>query len=308
VRPDPDEFLSGSDGDPGGGAKLLALRLRDRVLDAQVGRAAGRLDELAAAAPECDVLVVSVYRGDGGLLPAAVEQLRDSRHRVRFALGAMGEPANSLRDTTVADGLTGGKFENLNALLHPRKGSDPLHPRKGSDPIKTGRGPSTSAEAGAPADWTLVVDDDVVLPQRFLDRLIGVAEHHELALAQPAQSLASHAAWPVTRRRRGVLLRESRFVEIGPVTLLRRDALEALTPFPPLRYGWGLDAHWAAVAEERGWRLGIADSLPVRHEEGAIAATYSGDDAIEEARRFLADRPYVTSARLQETLAVHRHA
>ena len=79
-------------------------------------------------------------------------------------------------------------------------------------------------------------------------------------------------------------------------------------PFPPLRYGWGLDAHWAAVAEERGWRLGIADALPVRHDEGAVAATYSGDDAIEEARRFLADRPYVPSARLQETLAVHRRA
>ena len=62
------------------------------------------------------------------------------------------------------------------------------------------------------------------------------------------------------------------------------------------------------MAEERGWRRGVVDALPVRHDEGAVAATYSGDEAIEEARRFLADRPYVPSARLQETLAVHRRA
>jgi hypothetical protein len=127
-------------------------------------------------------------------------------------------------------------------------------------------------------------------------------------MAQPAQTHASHAAWSVTRRRGGALLRETRFVEIGPVTAFRRDAAAELIPFPPLRYGWGLDAHWAAVAEERGWRLGVVDALPVRHDEGTVAATYSGDEAIEEARRFLADRPYVQSARLQETLAVHRRA
>jgi hypothetical protein len=161
---------------------------------------------------------------------------------------------------------------------------------------------------GEAPDWTLVVDDDVALPARFLDRFVGLCERFGLAMAQPAQSRSSHAAWTVTRRQPGALLRETRFVEIGPVTAFRRDAASELIPFPPLRFGWGLDAHWAAVAEERGWRLGVADSLAVRHDEGAVAATYSGDDAIEEARRFLADRPYLPAARLQETLAVHRRA
>ena len=278
--PEPSQFLSGSRGDPGGRAKQLALRLADRVLDAQVARAADRLDELAAAAPERDVLVLSVYRGDGGLLPAAVEDLRDSRHRVRFALGAMDERAEPLAEHTAAERMAGGKFENLNTLL---------------DRYKTAMG----------YDWVLVVDDDVELPARFLDRMVGVAERHDLALAQPAQSLASHAAWPVTRRRRGALLRESRFVEIGPVTLFRRDALEALAPFPPLRYGWGLDLHWAAVAEERGWRLGIVDALAVRHEAGRVAGTYSSQEAIDEARAFLADRPFLDSAAVQEIRRVH---
>jgi hypothetical protein len=275
--PDPARFLSGTRGSPGGRARRLVRRLTDRVLDARLARAAGQLDELAAA-PERDVLVVSVYRGDAGLLPAAAEELGRTRHRVRFALGSMDAAAPSLGAHTIATGLGGGKFENLNAIL-------------------------TAARTAA--DWTLVIDDDVILPDRFLDRLIGIAERHDLALAQPAQSLASHAAWPMTRRRRGSLVRESRFVEIGPVTLFRRDALDHLAPFPPLRYGWGLDLHWAAVAEQRGWRLGIVDALPVRHERSGVAGAYSSEDAIDEARAFLADRPFLDSSAVRETLRTH---
>jgi hypothetical protein len=280
--PDPSRFLSGTLGTPGGPVARLGRRIADRALDARLARSAGRLDELAAAAPERDVLVLSVYRDDGGLLPRAIRELRDSRHRVSLALGSMDAPAPGLDHDTVAPGLTGGKFENLNTILTTFKGSDPVR-----------------------ADWVLVVDDDVVVPDGFLDRMIGVAEQFGLALAQPAQSLASHAAWPVTRRRRGSLLRESRFVEIGPVTLFRRDALDELTPFPPLRYGWGLDLHWAAVAEERGWKLGIVDALPVRHEHAGVAGTYSSQEAIAEARRFLADRPFLEKADVLETVRTH---
>ena len=171
----------------------------------------------------------------------------------------------------------GGKFENLNALI-----------------------------GDAAADWLLIVDDDVVLPSRFLDRMIALGEAFGLALAQPAQSLASHAAWQVTRRRPRSLLRETRFVEIGPVTVFRRDAAHELLPFPRLRYGWGLDLAWAATALERGWRLGIADALAVRHESATVGSAYSPDAAIEEARVFLSTRPYLSSAAVQETLATHR--
>jgi hypothetical protein len=241
-------------------------------------RASGaRLDELAAAAPVRDVLVVSIYRPGARRLPGTLAELRRTRHSLRVALGAMGEPDAGLAAETVATRLAGGKFANVNAVL----------------------------AATGEADWTLVVDDDVVLPRRFLDRFLGVCESLELALAQPAQSLASHAAWPVTRRRAGSLARETRFVEIGPVTCFRRDVLAALRPFPELRFGWGLDLHWAAVAGERGWRLGIVDALPVRHEHAAVAGTYSSRDAIEEARAFLAERPFVDSTTASEPLRMH---
>jgi hypothetical protein len=170
-----------------------------------------------------------------------------------------------------------GKFENLNELI-----------------------------GDARPDWLLIVDDDVTLPARFLDRMVALAELFDLQMAAPAQSLASHAAWRVTRRRPGSILRETNFVEIGPVTLIGRQAAQALLPFPPLRYGWGLDLAWAATAAERRWRLGIADALAVGHEAATVGSAYSAQAAIEEARAFLATRPYLSSAAAQETIKTHR--
>jgi hypothetical protein len=80
------------------------------------------------------------------------------------------------------------------------------------------------------------------------------------------------------------------------VTAFSRRAQDELLPFPALRYGWGLDLHWAALARERGWRLGIVDALAVRHETAPVGAAYSADAAIEEAQRFLADRAYLPSS------------
>ena len=262
--PDPDSFLSG---------ERWAVRRRQRPLaraaDAaadlrlRLGGAARRIDELAAATPARDVLVLSADRPGSKRIAAAVAELRRSAHRVEVAL---------------AGTAGGGKFHNLNAVLAGRD----------------------------PADWTLVVDDDVELPPRFLDRFVALCERFDLALAQPAQTLDSHGAWRVTRRRAGSLVRETRFVEIGPVTAFRREAAAELLPFPDLRFGWGLDLHWAALGAERGWRLGIVDATPVRHAEAPVATAYPSEEAIAEAQRFLADRPYLDSDAAQETLAVHR--
>jgi hypothetical protein len=216
-----------------------------------------------------------VYR-PASRLPAALATLRSERHELSYALGAMEDAADpALAGQTIATGLRGqGKFANLNRLL----------------------------EAAPRSDWTLAVDDDVALPERFLDRFLALVEHLGLDLAQPAQSMRSHAAWRVTRRR-AALARRTLFVEIGPVTAFSRRAAEALLPFPELRWGWGLDNHWSALAAGRGWGVGVIDALPVRHEWQPVATDYAHADAIAEASRFLADRPYVTTRDAQRTLS-----
>ena len=282
IRPDPDTFLAGDAGDvtdPWRSTKRRLGELAYGVFDTISGtrRRAARLARTVT--PQRDVLVIGVYR-PGSLLAEALPALLSERHRVRIALGSTGPADEPLREHTVAENLDGGKFENLNRLLEAA-------------------GPETP-------DWTIAIDDDVRLPRAFLDRFVGVCEAFELDLAQPAQTLRSHSAWKVTRRRPATLVRETRFVEIGPVTAFGRAAAAELLPFPELRYGWGLDLHWAALAAERGWRLGVVDALPVRHEFGVVAAAYAREDAVEEAARFLAERPYLPSERAGDVVAVHR--
>jgi hypothetical protein len=245
-----------------------------------------RLDRLARRQPSRRVLVASVYR-PGSLLAGALPRLASTRHDVSLALGALKAADPGLAEHTVAEHLGGGKFANLNVVVEAARGRD-------------------SATAGHDFDWILAVDDDLVLPPRFLDRFIALCEEFALDLAQPAQTLRSHSAWRVTRRRPASLVRETRFVEIGPLTAFGRRAAAELLPFPELRYGWGLDLHWAALAEERGWRLGVVDATPVRHETSTVAATYPRAEAETEASDFLASRPYLPASRAGEVAAVHR--
>lgn len=269
--PDPATFLSGEHGTVGTGRRAALRRAADSALDAwlRVSGGARRLDALAGQTPARDVLVATIRRPGPSESEAALAELGRTRHSVRLAVGSTDAPE-----------LSGGKFPNLNVVL-------------------TGH---------EPADWLIVVDDDVRLPDRFLDRFIALAERFSLDLAQPAQTLASHAAWKAVRRAPFAVARETRFVEIGPVTAFSRRAAQELLPFPELRYGWGLDAHWAAVAAERGWRLGVIDALPVAHESRPVGAGYSSGEATREAQNFLADRPFLPIARLPATLTTHRRA
>jgi hypothetical protein len=279
--PDPATFLSGDAGDVTAPWRRVKRTLGEAAYGlADVAAGTHRTaDRLAARQRPLRVLVVGVYR-PGSLLGEAVGSLGSSRHETRIVLGSTADVDRSLADWTVTERLRAGKFQNLNRLLAESTGYDP--------------------------DWTIVVDDDVELPVRFLDRFLAVCEAFGLGLAQPAQTLRSHSAWKVTRRRPASLARETRFVEIGPVTGFRREVAAELLPFPELRFGWGLDLHWAALAAEHGWRLGVVDAVPVRHEAALVAASYPRADAIGEARRFLASRSYLASSSAGEVLAVHR--
>lgn len=266
-----DDFLSGESGTVGGVDRLRRLAADALADAAQV--ATGQRIRLARAArrspPSRRVLVLAVQRPEHSRLSEAIaKELKRSRHDVE------------LRTTAPADR---GKFENLNMLL----GTD-------RPPV------------GEAVNWLLVVDDDIELPRGFLDRFLFLAERFSFDLVQPAHAYSSHAAWQVTRRRARSVARETQFVEIGPVTAFGRRTFSTLLPFPDLRMGWGLDVHWAAVAREQGWRCGVIDALAIRHRAAPAASGYSREQALSEARAFLADRPYLNTDEAQRTLAVER--
>ncbi|MCA1689738.1 MAG: glycosyltransferase [Actinobacteria bacterium] len=277
---------SGAPGDPAAPAGAAEGGRADDFLSGESGTVGGRRDLVRRAADAVLDLELAVRlracRGGGRprrrVLVLTVVRPEHAGLRARAAA----ELRRSPHEVTLAACPPGGrgKFENLGTLLV-------AHPPDGYD-------------------WLLVLDDDVELPRGFLEHFLGLAERFDLRLAQPAHRHCSHAAWRLTRRRPGSLVRETRFVEIGPVTALHRETFAALLPFPNLRMGWGLDAHWAAVAARHGWRLGVVDATPIGHRARPAGDAYSRAQAIDEARAFLAARPYLPAAESQRTLAVHR--
>ena len=280
------ELAKGSGLLPVGSRRREAVRgFVTRGLDAKanlqkrLGRIDREVEAAAARSTPSSVLVAGVYRPDGvDDMAAAVRELRRSKHRLRFALGATEAQATPLAAETAAAGMEGGKFTNLNRLL---------------------------ADAGEVPEWLLLLDDDVELPEGFLNGLIGVAEALSFDICQPALTWRSFGAWRVTRQR-AVLARRTRFVEIGPVTLMRREVAETVTPFSEAGMGWGQCLHWAALAKERGWKVGIVDSLAIRHERRPTASAYGEAEALDSAREYLAEHDHISFAEAGETLEAIR--
>ena len=262
------DFLSGTSGQVWGIRATTRATVADLVCDlaAAVTAQPRRLVQAAQRSPRRRVLALAVARED---VPNVLGAARDELQASR----------HEVRFESISAGGR-GKFENLDLLLE--------------------RVPADGF------DWLLAVDDDVSLPRGFLDAFVFLAERFDLALAQPAHRWRSHAAWNVTRRRPGSVVRETAFVEIGPLCALHSRTFAALLPFPPLRFGWGLDAHWSAVARARGWREGVVDATPIRHGLRRIASSYEPADAIAEGRQFLAKHPYTPAAEANRTLATHR--
>jgi hypothetical protein len=263
-----EDFLSGASGTVGGVDAVRRAATDEAVNAWELLSGRRLLLERAArrAPPARRVLALGIERPERRELARAI---RAELSRSRHSVELHTCPAGGR-----------GKFENLNLLL---------------------------AEHGAAGhDWLLIVDDDIELPRGFLDRFVFLCERFSLQLAQPAHRLNSHAAWSVTRRRPGSVVRETNFVEIGPVTAFARETFPVLLPFPELRMGWGLDVHWAALAHEHGWRCGVVDAVSIRHRAAPAAEAYAREAAVAEARSFLADRPHVSAREAEITLTTHR--
>src|SRR4051812_20496788 len=166
-----------------GGRRGQARAAADVALDALALPARTRAALAARRAPRRRVLVLSVVR----------ERNEPTWH------AAVRELYATRHEVTVARIAPGerGKFENLNAILEQLPASRHY--------------------------WLLVVADDLGLPAGIRRTHILLCERFGLRLAQPAHRLAGHAAWPVTRRRAASVVRETGFVEIGPVTAFHRD-------------------------------------------------------------------------------------
>lgn len=150
-------------------------------------------------------------------------------------------------------------------------------------------------------DWIFTVDDDVALPRDFTDIFLALAESAQLKIAGPAHRGVSYHSYPMTVRRYDCLVRETSYVEVGPVTAFRREVFPDIFPFPNLRYGWGLDLTWPMITRRHGWRMGIVDAVPLQHLN-PVAATYDASVAVAEARDYMDAVGFISREECWQTL------
>lgn len=137
--------------------------------------------------------------------------------------------------------------------------------------------------------FLLVTDDDIELPDRFLDTYLWIQMRVGFSLAQPARSRDSFIDHEFVAQLPGIAARWTRFVEIGPFFSIDESAFTNILPFneeSPM--GWGLDFVWPLQIEGSGKRLGIIDALPVRHALRRPVSLYKYQKTEKEMVEFLA--------------------
>lgn len=142
--------------------------------------------------------------------------------------------------------------------------------------------------------FVLVTDDDIALPDGFLDEYLALVGRYDLALAQPARTHDSFTEHWIVEQQDGLVARRTRFVEIGPLFSMRRDAARLLTPFDERSpMGWGYDRVWPVRMEEAGLGMGIVDATPVAHDLRKPVTFYDNRETSYEEKAYLAERPHL---------------
>jgi hypothetical protein len=156
-------------------------------------------------------------------------------------------------------------------------------------------------------DYFVISDDDVLLPEHFLDNLIAEQQSLDFALAQPARTWRSITDHAIVRRRLFTRARQTNFVEIGPVVSFRSDFFKKVYPFDlesPM--GWGYDLTWPVIARELGLSIGIIDRVPVDHSLRPPATLYSARQHLELMNSYLSKHPHMAWAEAFQTLRTYR--
>jgi len=143
-------------------------------------------------------------------------------------------------------------------------------------------------------EFLVVTDDDIDLPEGFLDNYLNLVELHSFALAQPARTHDSYIDHSFVEQLDGISARQTMFVEIGPLFSIRFDAIPLIVPFDlasPM--GWGYDFTWPVTFKSAGLRMGIIDCVPVRHNLRRPVANYSHSEANLQMINYLKERDHL---------------
>jgi hypothetical protein len=159
--------------------------------------------------------------------------------------------------------------------------------------------------SGAPAEWTLVSDDDIRFLHGDVVRFLHLCTQAGLDIAQPGRARGTKRSHEITVALRFVRARLTTFVESGPLFAVGPRWRDRVLPLPcELGMGWGIEFVWFDLMEG-GCRLGIVDSVSVKHL-GKVAAEYDTTELYRRVNDELAARGAKDFGPFQQTLDAWR--
>lgn len=142
-------------------------------------------------------------------------------------------------------------------------------------------------------DWIIVVDDDVHLPDKWIDLYLQIQSICNFDVCQPARTAASFISHPFTTAQPGIDARRTAFVEIGPVFSIHKSAFDSLLPFnEEWPMGWGMESEWSDTCRLNGFRMGIIDAHPIGNTFRTTTATYDYESTEQKMRSMLATKGF----------------
>lgn len=155
-------------------------------------------------------------------------------------------------------------------------------------------------------DWIIIADDDIEMDDGFLDNYIALCEQFDFALSQPSRTSDSYIDHSFVEQMPGIDARRTRFVEIGPLVCVRRDAMALLMPFDSdVGMGWGLDFIWPLLIEGANLRMGIVDAIPIAHRLRPPVSVYSRANANKQMSLLLSKKKYLLTREAFKILEVY---
>ncbi len=137
-------------------------------------------------------------------------------------------------------------------------------------------------------DYLIVSDDDITLPKEFLDNYINLQNKYGFSLCQPARTKNSYLDHAIVKEVDNTEARQTKFVEIGPLFSVRREAFDLITPFDEeAPMGWGLDFVWPKILSSKNLIMGIIDKTPVDHSHRKPFSQYDGGAALIKMKAYL---------------------
>lgn len=144
-------------------------------------------------------------------------------------------------------------------------------------------------------DFIIICDDDITLPENFLNTYLDLVVKYDFAMAQPARTHNSYIDHHFVEQLNGLAARRTLFVEIGPFFSVRKDLFPAIFPFDGSSFmGWGCDFVWPRFVEDLGLRMGIVDATPVEHSMRKPVNLYNYDEANESMKKYLSKYPHLS--------------